>query len=364
MGLGEAPSMTGAAERVDLDALFAEPSAGEVATVWDSFPTDVRAEGFRLLGEPLEREGVIGQFLEYRSEGLRIYGQLYRPVDVRRGPFPLIMANHGGVRGIGPLDPVPGPGAGPSAAGGDLPERSRPLAQWCWDLAKAGYVSLVSGYRGEDTPLGRSEGEIELARGEVWDVLTLLACGTALPYVDAIRVGMWGFSHGAWITALAAQRSPDLRAGVCLAAPGDVCWTGRGDRSTRAMVASLLAGTAVEALGESLAMTATLRAVFRPLIEGRASVAQTRREMIARGPRFFAGRTRCPLLLACGDRDDIYQHTVALDVALGREGKEHEFAVFAGLGHAVGGRNLAAGARTPWEVTKEFLDRRLRPPAP
>jgi dipeptidyl aminopeptidase/acylaminoacyl peptidase len=172
---------------------------------------------------------------------------------------------------------------------------------------------------------------------------------------------MWGFSHRAAITALAAQRSDDLRAGVCLAAPGDICWTGRGDRTTRTWVAALLAGTPLEALGESLAVTATLRAVFLPLIEGRRTLAETRREMIVRTPRLFAGRTRCPLLLAAGDRDDIYAHTVALDADLTRAGKAHEFVIFSGMGHAIQSRNLAPGSRTPWDVTFEFLWRHTRP---
>ncbi len=108
-------------------------------------------------------------------------------------------------------------------------------------------------------------------------------------------------------------------------------------------------------------MTATLRAVFQPLVEGRATLEQTRREMVVRTPRLFADRTRCPLLLAAGEWDDIYARAVALDAALVRAAKAHEFVLFPGMGHAIQSRSPAPGSRTPRDVTFEFLWRHARP---
>jgi len=329
---------------IDLDALFAAPSPDEIAAVWDSFPTQFSADRFRLVGDPVERDGVTGQLLEYYGHGLRLYGALFRPTDVSSGPLPLLMSNHSGGNWREPFDP-----------------ESHPFTRWCWELPRAGYVVLGAGYRGELMgALGRSEGAMEVFKGEVSDVLNLLECGKSLPYVDSTRIGMWGFSHGASITASASQRSSDVRAGACLGTPGDACFAGFG-ASARSWIEDMVSGKSPEDVLQrtSGAQLGLLHAVFWPLVQGSATVQQTRYEMIARTPRLFADHTLCPLLIACGDGDPGYQHSIALDAALGAAGKEHEFHAFRGVGHSISGEKVAPGARTPWDVTIEFLNRHL-----
>jgi len=84
-----------------------------------------------------------------------VHGVLHRPADTSRGPFPLLLANHGGWTAVFFVRVRP-----PDAREVPLPPR-RSFRQWCSDLARAGYVMLVSGYRGEVTPLGQSDGHIE-----------------------------------------------------------------------------------------------------------------------------------------------------------------------------------------------------------
>ncbi|MDO8611395.1 MAG: prolyl oligopeptidase family serine peptidase [Dehalococcoidia bacterium] len=341
---------------IDLDALFAPPTPEEIALVWESFPKEFRADRFTLLGEAVEHDGVAAQFLHYYSDGLKIYGVLHRPADTSRGPFPLLLANHGGFTALLFVRVRP-----PDAREVPLPAR-RSFQQWCADLARAGYVVLASGYRGQVTPLGQSDGHIEFGKGEVTDVLNLLECGKTLPYVDATRIGMWGHSHGAKITALAAQRSPDLRAGIVCAAPANISFgTELGPNRMRHRLEWLLRGDYDRAFTAWPPWRGMgFWRLFLPLVEGQATLERTRLEMIARTPYLFAHHTRCPLLLVCGDADDLYPDAVELDAALAGAGKEHEIHIFPGQHHGfmfIGAEDVIAEA---WDLWLDFFARRLR----
>lgn len=119
----------------------------------------------------------------YTSGTLRINAFTVRP-DVA-GRLPALILNHGGTDGV------------TWAA----KERAR-------DLARAGYAVFASAYRGE----GGSDGTIEIAAGEVSDVLEGMQWFSKQSYVDASRIGMLGSSHGALIGLLAAARDPRLKA--------------------------------------------------------------------------------------------------------------------------------------------------------
>ncbi len=341
---------------IDLEALFAPPAPDELAAAWASLPEHHRAEGFTLLGEPVLGDGVTAQFLQHQSDGLNIYGALYRPTKLSSGPFPLLLANHGGFAGLGPLR---APQSGPAVDRSDVPTGDRrPFQTWCWELARAGYVVLASCYRGGMTPLGRSDGVPDFAGSNVDDVLALLACGKTLPYVDASRIGMWGTSHGGWISALASQRSTELRAAIPYFPPADICFAGLSgpNGSMRQWVATVAQGPAFAAVPQRRLVDQ----IFGPLLAGQASLAETRRQMIVRTPHLFAERTNCPLLLVCGDQDNLYEHTIGLDIALARAGKEHEFRMFPGEGHGFTYRGSPSAIDQSWAMTLDFFGRRLR----
>jgi len=69
----------------DLDALFAPPTAEEIAEAWASLATDFGAGPLELLGEPIQEDGVTAQFFHYASAGLiSLWGPLPAKRHVRR----------------------------------------------------------------------------------------------------------------------------------------------------------------------------------------------------------------------------------------------------------------------------------------
>ncbi|MDZ4804606.1 MAG: prolyl oligopeptidase family serine peptidase, partial [Candidatus Eisenbacteria bacterium] len=145
------------------------PMAGETANWW------VEKDG--------ETAGVSWQEIVYRSDGLRVRGFLFDAGQPGRRPA--IVFNHGGVSGVS----------------ADMMRRSA-------DMARAGYLVLTPTYRGE----GGSEGRIEVAAGEVNDVLAAVAILRGHPRAEAAQVALVGSSHGALISVLAAARDGRIRA--------------------------------------------------------------------------------------------------------------------------------------------------------
>lgn len=146
-----------------------------------------------------DSSSVIIEKVSYRSNGLRIFGQVCRPPSA--GPHPVMIVNHGGFAGLG-------------------------AEEWnggvCRETAsRFGYVVAESSYRGEDG----SEGAIELCLGEVDDVLRMIDVVLAQPYADRRRVVMWGGSHGGCVTTRAFQRGAPVHAAVDVFGPNDAAAT-------------------------------------------------------------------------------------------------------------------------------------------
>jgi dipeptidyl aminopeptidase/acylaminoacyl peptidase len=119
----------------------------------------------------------------YSSGNLRIKAFTVRPNIA--GQLPAIILNHGGTDGIG--------------------DSTKARAR---DLARSGFAVFASAYRGEDG----SDGKIEIAAGEVDDVLNGMTWWSQQKFVDPARIGMLGSSHGALIGLLSAARSSRVRA--------------------------------------------------------------------------------------------------------------------------------------------------------
>lgn len=119
----------------------------------------------------------------YLSDGLRVKARVFWPAG--EGPRPAVLFNHGGVSGL-----------------------SEGTLDRCRELAQAGYVVFASSYRGEDG----SEGVVEVAKGEVNDVLAGLEWLRKHPRVDPGRIGAVGTSHGALVSLLAASRTDRIKA--------------------------------------------------------------------------------------------------------------------------------------------------------
>ncbi len=112
-------------------------------------------------------------------------GELYLPPGTQK--LPLIVFNHDGIGGI-----------------------SREHRLSSVRLAKAGFVVFSPSFRGEDG----SEGVVEIAKGEVNDVLAVLPLLKVHSRVNSKQVGLVGASHGALISVLAASRSKEVKAVV------------------------------------------------------------------------------------------------------------------------------------------------------
>ncbi|RLI62396.1 MAG: hypothetical protein DRO67_07170 [Candidatus Asgardarchaeum californiense] len=142
----------------------------------------------------------------YVSDGYVIYGIMIEPSE--NGTYPIIIANHGGVKGI--------------------PEHT---LSWNIELAKRGYVVFISSYRGEYLILddmGKSIKIVDeynntvnpLSGGpicgydEVHDVLNLIECAKTLKNTYSDKIGVYGSSHGGLLTLLTLERSADVKCGV------------------------------------------------------------------------------------------------------------------------------------------------------
>lgn len=126
-------------------------------------------------------EGVDQVYLRYPSGDLSVTGWLFTdPDDATRRP--LLVFNHGGVGGVGDG-----------------------TKQLCRTLVGQGFTVFAPSYRGEDD----SEGEIEVAVGEVDDVVNAITFLEDHDKVDPERVLLAGTSHGALVSLKAACR-PEL----------------------------------------------------------------------------------------------------------------------------------------------------------
>lgn len=125
----------------------------------------------------------------YMSGGLKVKGFIYEPAGAGDGAdHPGIIFNHGGVGGV-----------------------PTPTKERCRELAEMGYVVIAPSYRGEDG----SEGEIEVADGEVDDAMNAMTALKSVKSVDPKRIAMVGTSHGGIITLIAIERDHSLAAAVC-----------------------------------------------------------------------------------------------------------------------------------------------------
>lgn len=135
----------------------------------------------------------------YQSGKLKIEAYVFKPEGA--GPFPVVIYNHG------------------SRAGHDREER--PFAYVGEMLARGGYVVVVPerrGYGKSDGPtfdeaVGEDRGQRFVARvqEETDDMLAAVQFVKALPYADANRMGVMGWSFGGIISVFAASRSSAFR---------------------------------------------------------------------------------------------------------------------------------------------------------
>ena len=138
-----------------------------------------------------------GYLISYLSDGLKIYGRMNVPVG--QGSFPVIVLNHGYFNQS-------------SFTSGEGTQTMADI------LAKNGYLTLASDYRG----FGKSENDSQGSRGHnpnyAIDVLNLIASVKNVDKADPNRIGMWGHSMGGEVSIRTAEVSDKVKA-IVLWAP-------------------------------------------------------------------------------------------------------------------------------------------------
>mgnify|MGYP000035339127 CR=1 FL=1 len=126
--------------------------------------------------------------ITYWSTGLRVKGFLFQDPRKATKSLPGVVFNHGGVDGV-----------------------PRLTKERCKQLAAQGFVVFAPSFRGEDG----SEGEIEVAGGEVDDAISAAILLMGWPGVNKSRIAMVGASHGGIVSLLAATRM-NFKAVACI----------------------------------------------------------------------------------------------------------------------------------------------------
>ena len=121
-------------------------------------------------------------YVRYPSGELMVTGWIFVNPFGKRDVEPCLVFNHGGVNGVN--------------------EATRAKCRW---LAKQGYIVFAPSYRGEDD----SEGHVEIAEGEVDDVVNAILELRSHPGIEPGKFVLLGLSHGALISVKAAAR-PEL----------------------------------------------------------------------------------------------------------------------------------------------------------
>lgn len=126
----------------------------------------------------------------YWSDGLKVKGFMARPKNPSKS-CPCVIYNRGGNRDFGMLNPFR-------------------AALFLGPIASWDYVVVASNYRGN----GGGEGKEEFGGKDINDVLNLFPLLESLPYADAARVGMIGWSRGGLMTCLAMTKTDRIKAAI------------------------------------------------------------------------------------------------------------------------------------------------------
>jgi dipeptidyl aminopeptidase/acylaminoacyl peptidase len=136
---------------------------------------------------------LVAERVYYQSSGgLTVSGLLFRPAQ-GSGPWPTIIVNHAGF--------------GTAADFSDV----------ALGIRDKGYLVFNPDFRGS----GKSQGQHELAKGEVDDVIYAIEYLKSRGLIEDDRIGMYGQSHGASVSLLAAERYPAVKAVVAEAGFSD-----------------------------------------------------------------------------------------------------------------------------------------------
>jgi dipeptidyl aminopeptidase/acylaminoacyl peptidase len=301
---------------VDMDRLFAPPTAAEIAAVHADWAARApRAEGVRV---EVTQSFTLGgtslqlQVVSHMVDGHRHYGAVLSPPQPA-GPLPMVLYLHGGDGGVAveELGLIAGStGVHPADAVWAIPSfRSEPL--------RVGSQSWTSA--GPPSPWDR----------DVDDALALLDVAAGLvPAAQRSCVGTLGISRGAGVGLLLSARDHRARATVAFFGPTDFFGP-----FMREIAQDALRGQLRQLPG----MTYMNDTWLQPLRSGRVSYEEVRLALLRRSAVYFADRLG-HVQLHHGTADDIVpvSQAHAMIDAMGRIGRgapAFEAWLYPGIGH-------------------------------
>jgi hypothetical protein len=304
-------------EAVDLDRLFAAPSAAEIAAVeadWASrFPTaaEVQVE----LTQPFALGGAAMQLdvVSHVVDGVRHYGAVLSPQQPPPGLLPLVLYLHGGDGGVAVEEVV--------------------LVAGSTGLDPGGSVWVIPSFRSEPLRLGsrswNSGGTPSPWDRDVDDTLALLDVAAGLvPAANRECVGSVGFSRGGGVGLLLSARDPRVRATVEFFGPTDFFGAFMRETAEEALVGRLRPLPGLAYLNDRW---------LQRLRRGAVSYEETRLALLRRSPVWFARRLG-PVQVHHGTADDVVPVSqahalIAAMQGIGRGAPSFQPYLYPGVGH-------------------------------
>jgi dipeptidyl aminopeptidase/acylaminoacyl peptidase len=303
---------------VDLDRLFAPPTAAEMGTVeadWAARAPAAESVRVEFTGSfPLAQKSMQLSVVSHVVDGHRHYGAILVPAVAGAQGLPLLLYLHGGDAGVA----VEELQLLVSAAGDEIAEAVWVVPSFRSESLRAGTMTWQSG--GEPSPWDR----------DVDDALALLDVALAFtPVADAGRIGTIGQSRGGGVALLMSARDPRIRATVEFFGPTDFFGT-----FIRDVVADALRGQLRPLPGLSHLNTTWLQ----PLRRGDVTYEATRLAMLRRSPAWFVARLG-PVQLHHGTADAVVHVSQAQRLSdamsgIGRGPPDFEAYLYPGVGHS------------------------------
>ncbi|BFH17601.1 prolyl oligopeptidase family serine peptidase [Paenibacillus melissococcoides] len=186
---------------------------------------------------------------------------------------------------------------------GGMGKFGRVRTHWLEQFSSHGYIVFAPCYRGNEG----GEGRDEFGGADTEDVRAAWRMLAQLPFVDARRISIMGFSRGAINAARTAASAPGIHRLILWSGVSDLAQTYEERVDLRRMLKRVLGGT-----------PARQEAAFR-----------------LRSPLHLAERIGCPVLLIHGTEDEQvpYAHAIRMRDRLASLGKESTLHAYAGEGH-------------------------------
>ncbi len=321
---------------VDLEALFAAPSAAEIQAIEDEWAA--RSPAAAAVQVEATSQVTVGGFdlsvrvVSHEVDGNRHYGAIIVPDGAMAGSLPVLVFSHGGDGGIN-LDVT------------------LPLLPFAFGEFQDDFVIAVPSFRSEpfvfEDVTYTSEGEPSPWDRDVDDALALVEVTLeSTPEADPERIAVLGFSRGAGVGLLMAERDPRIDVVVEFFGPSDFFGPFVQEVVRDALLGELRDLPGLAFLDEKF---------IQPLAREELTIAEVRLELVRRSAVFFA--ERLPQLQVHHGTDDAVvpvgeaEQLIAVMQGLGRGEPDFEFFIYEGGGHD------PLGLTGSLERTQAFLER-------